>query len=332
MEKCNYALEKVVQNYFELHGSFDGISSEWYYNQILQGMAEHGNPTDTDELFWLLGYRATEHLKPAATRSLRLAFSKRDVVGIAGLLGKQATLQDAEEELTAANMLPIKVSDRPPRVSVNQKYVSLLSQYYATCIETTVLWNGALLPFPAVLEGFRLEGIKASKAARLIMESEALSQALVHFVFVDGIMPKVESGVFYVDRELTENERQQITKDALKEVIYPDIPIKDSILCSPTSLAIMASSDNPKYLALLDFTTIAGITYAQLLAKCGLTLPDYGKAYKLIGAIPVYIGDSILLITEQKYTKFTAAEFSERLSLFAANASCAQKVSPLNQF
>ena len=52
----NLALQKVVQNYYELHGSFSGIATQLYYPEVVASAKEDGR-SPVNQLYAMLGYK-----------------------------------------------------------------------------------------------------------------------------------------------------------------------------------------------------------------------------------------------------------------------------------
>lgn len=310
----NLALQKVVQNYYELHGSFSGIATQFYYPEVVTSAKEDGR-SPVNQLYAMLGYKECGELSTEETQRLRKAYSRKDVTIVEKILDHATIDDEVKEVLKEGKMLPIDVVASKPRKYNNEKYVDVLAQYYASCLDNYVVFKDQLVPFPMVLETYRMQKISLERAANEILASPAYANILVAFKQVEGISPKVESGIFYTDCIFSEDEKNIIIKNAFKCAINPNTMLKDSVVRNFTEFIDMANSNQGVYLSLLEFAEDRGITYAQMLRKFGLTLPDYSEPYRLFGFVPICIGDVVILINQNERKTCSSKEFEERLKL-----------------
>ena len=310
----NLALQKVVQNYYELHGSFSGIATQLYYPEVVASAKEDGR-SPVNQLYAMLGYKECGGLSTEGIQQLRKAYSRKDIAAAEKLLGHATTGNEIKAVLKEGKMLPSDVLASKPRKYANERYVDVLAQYYASCLDNFVVFEDQLVPFPMVLETYRMRKISLERAANEILASPAYDHILVSFKQVNGISPKAESGTFYTDCSFAEDEKVAIIKNAFKCAINPNTMLKDSVVRNFTEFIDMAANNPGVYLSLLEFTEEYGITYAQLLRKFGLALPDYSEPYRLFGFVPICIGDVVILINQDERKTCSSKEFEERLKL-----------------
>lgn len=310
----NLALQKVVQNYYELHGSFSGIATQFYYPEVVASAKEDGR-SPINQLYAMLGYKECGRLNTESVRQLRKVYNKYGASVADKILGHATTENEIKTVLKEGKMLPVDIRASKPRKYDNEKYVDMLARYYVSCLDNYVVFNDQLVPFPAVLETYRMQKISLERAANEILASPAYSHILVTFKQVKGINPKVESGTFYTDCIFSEDEKNSIVKNALKCAINPNTMLKDSIVRNFTEFIDMAFSNPSVYLSLLEFTEACGITYAQLLKRFGLNLPDYSEPYQMFNFVPICIGDVVILINQNERKTCSLKEFEERLKL-----------------
>lgn len=310
----NFALQKVVQNYYELHGGFNGIATQFYYPEVVASAKEDGR-SPVNQLYAMLGYKECGSLSTEGIRELRKAYSVKDTQAAERVLGHATTENEMKVVLKDGKMLPVDVVAPKPRKYDNEKYVDLLAQYYVSCMDNYVVFESQLVPFPAVLETYRMRKISPDKAANELLTSPEYTNVLVTFRQVKGISPKVESGIFYTDCIFSEDEKHYIIKNAFKCAINPNTMLKDSIVRNFTEFIDMAANNPGVYLSLLEFVENNGITYAQLLRKFNLTVPDYSEPYRLFGFVPLCIGDIVIMINQDQRRTCSSREFDERLKL-----------------
>ena len=317
-------IRKLIQNHYELVGSFKSIEKRPYYAEIIAQAKEENMPV-TEFLYSALGYTKTAMCSAEDLQKVRMAVTQDDQKGLEAALGDSANLDDIKEYLKSIEQFPVRVtntkSNKNSKVSM---YVPTLAEYYATCPELYVLYENNIVNLSQVIYDLRLRKEPIVQRTNLLFEDPNVKASLVKIVSGD-FTPSISCGQYYINTELTEELKDTLQFEALSEAIQPKLGL--SVKISKNFLELVtASKDNiPLYLAVLEFAKLHGITFANVMQKFGVVIPDYSNIYKLYGVVPVILEDVAFVYLKDQIVQMSTLQFYNMLDSGALKSYNATK-------
>lgn len=275
-------IDKLIQNYYEINGSFDKI--------ILSDVGEYikvDNMNLKDYCYRSLGYKAANGISESQMHDLRIRYR----VDAADTLGFN-TREEAENFLRENKMLPMMVKGVSMRINKKlRKYSDVLGQYLKNTDTIIVSFRGYVLSISKVIQSLKAEPKAVSSNAKELAE-----QIMKYLAFEEtSKKPYVYDGVLYTNEKLTEKSKMTIVTDAISLATGVNHGLPKEILVSPGRIQILSYIDNPMYLSILESAEIHGRSLADELMLSGLHLAELAPIYKELGFIPLVCGNTTVV-------------------------------------
>ena len=286
----NLIKKKLIQNYFEVHGSFDKIVAS-----DIGALIQVEGQTTEEVCYKSLGY--VDHGKFTAKQchDMRVALKSENLTLLRDLLGT-TTVEEAKEVMVHEGILNENVPTKKATFRINnslKRYSSVLASYFR--ISKQVVTFHTMLPLCYAIDSLKAEPKNLGKNVKAIYEN---NQDLIAFDS-SAENPYVYKNTLYADRELTEKEKRTIILDALKLASGLQLGIDAKVYRSPYDFAILSFEETEKYLDILEDAEANHMTYAQYLSLIGINVPNYAKIYCCVGMIPIIAGNTVYLLTEE---------------------------------
>ena len=283
--------DKLVQNYYEVHGSFDGISvSE------IGGLVEDSGSL-IDECYRILGYSGNG-ISPKMVHDLRLAYRRNDLETLHVLCGA-VSLSEAARYFEEHG-IEVPQHEEQDAAIKNGKYVAMLAEYLKMKNGIVVKFNGSLYNLDELLGGLRYTLKKIREYAKTIVTDP--ENKIIEFQ--QGDKDEISNGIFTVKAKLTAAaQREIVIKAIIKASGALDTTLPAAVVKKPELIPLLAFNDNKAYLEALETAEVRGITYKDLMAEKGYNVYDCLAVYQYARCIPVTILDAVYLMTEKSTLK-----------------------------
>lgn len=285
----NLIERKLIQNYFEVNGSFDKIAAT-EVGKLLEGTTDI-----TESCFRLLGYEPHEGFTAKECHGIRVAIKKGDLSYLAAVLGV-VSLEEAVDAAVASGILAERPADAKPMFRYNKtlaKYSTVLAEYFRIANEPVKFRT--IVDLKYAVHSLKLEPSKLTKNVKDICDN---NPGMVSFQN-DGGELYVYKKIFHVDKDFSEKEQRTIILDALKFATGLSLDISPELLGKPHQLLALPFTNAEQYIDLLEKAEVNGCTYAEFMERFGIHVADYASAYFALGIIPVIVGDHVFLFTKE---------------------------------
>lgn len=314
--------KKLIQNYYETHGSFDRITT------TETGVLLQDIESVMEECYKILGYKPCSGYTAKQCHDIRIAIKKEDLTFLYDVLGV-VNLQEALEKAQGLGIIQEREdSDKSPfRYNHSlERYSSVLARYFR--ITKDIIQFRTAIPLCYAIDSLKTEPKKLLKNIKTIYEG---NQSLVKFCN-DGSSPYVYKGVFHVNRNFSDKEEKTVILDALKLATGLSLGINSEIVKSPYKFAMLPFDNTEEYLDLLEKAEVLNTTYAGLFSRIGINVPDYTGIYCALRIIPVIAYEKVFFFTEESTEEAPLAKtelssfkllLSNMMAGGAENAVCA---------
>lgn len=260
--------DKLVQNYYELHGSFDGIS--------LSAIGSFIEDSDSliDECYQILGYSSKEE------HDIRMAYRR----------GSLDSSYLEKCDITVPQLSELETNVR------NAKYIAMLAEYFKMQNGIMVKFNGTIYSLDKFIFGLRYTTKKIRDYAKAIV-AETETPLIT---FKQGDKNEIANGIFTVTNKLTAaGQKEIIIKAIIKASGALDKTLPATIVKHPELIPLLAFTDREAYLNALETAEERGITYKDLMLENGYKIYDYSGVYQYAKCIPITIVNSVYIMTDE---------------------------------
>lgn len=285
-------LRRLVQNYYEVHGSFTDIQLTFFGDELMNAATSVGYSLE-DMCYSYLGYSDTDKLKPSELCSLRK---------------KILTHCDYEGRAYDINTVKSIMSDynpdcyKPNRATYNeheQIVFDMCYAYYKDCYDGYVELSGHIVRFTDILDYLHTSVSNVDKVFKGMQKADSA----LSFVYSDKGNPQIVDNVLYGPFAL-KVPFEDIAKQALHCILFglsADLS-KYAEFFNAQHGAL--SLTNPAiYLELIDIANAIGCTYKELLAEVGLEVLDQRDIFERYGYVILYKeSDDIIIALDRKST------------------------------
>lgn len=295
--------KEIIKNYYDRHGSFEGVERCSAYNVVTQNIPAEQIETS---LFRCLGYGPISNdlhpLNEKQHHDLRVAVLKEDESGVKKL--GFSSLEDAKSFIDKNSFSLITV--RTVKESKYDKVIEALSEYFRyseQLVKSPFVENG----MHRLSDAIKMLGTTKTQH-KAVSEFKSLNPELIKFEKSENV--KVVGGICYCPFKLSEQSKNNIIHHALLKAAKP-LGIPSSILKEVLNPFADVISENSlkAYLRLLEYGEANNYTYAQVLDKLGYSVPDFEKSYNSLGVIVVKMNDSVSLVLSQSFNPETQEPF-----------------------
>lgn len=278
-------LDILVRNYFERSNTFKGIE-ETCLGQELTRLSKDNDESIEDVCYRILGYNGAS--SPTALFKLRNALIKdEDVTELCTSTVDNKKLR----EILSVRGFP-KVTK--PLKSCKGLDV-LVAEYYRKDPSLLIQLDGAAYLFGEWLIHSN------SMSANELLEFQPAQVCFIRFGVKKCNKPTIYAGTLWTSKPLSKSLQKSINLSALKLVCNSSV-VKAILHKLGTNHLLTLSEDVPKkYLRVLDYAQLNNVTYADILQKFDLRVPDLIKAYELTGKAFMMLDEQTVMLYKKSH-------------------------------
>ena len=279
----------MIRNYYEVHGTFDGIENTILHSKI-ERMREGTGMSYSDFLYSQLGYKRIKSdaltkftfEELSEIRALQVARQSKDLLKIFNVkeTGKLSTVfKDAG--------IPV-VSFKLKEEEIDPKYeeiVKLLAFYYKNDANLYCIVNNRPLPLFYSLEFLAAKSINVEKTLDALMADKEINRALAKIKFKKDSKLFIQGKYCITPINYTDEEKIVIQRNALRLACFPYNVNLNKLFKTSQNLLFLSVQDNDKYLKMLDFAKAIGSTYQEIASVYGINLPDQMSVFSKYGVL-----------------------------------------------
>lgn len=293
--------ERLVRNYYEKNGSFDGIQNQFFYNDFKKLI---GDKDIKNELYKCIGFKDTPELSAKTAYKYRKLYVTRKFSKLYKILNvtTMEALVDALKSMDCVGTIEEPVEQIP-----NLNLVKLIAEYYRT--DTTVKFDTgtAKISFSDLIKGASL--LDKMSQLKQYVNSKIFKLAIKSLInkweYIPNCQPTIELGVVYTPFQLSVKERNEIKRNAVYEASFNSSKITLStrlkVLNLVTTDIVNLYDFSPEnYRALIDISLSLGITIKDLFELCDLNYID--TEYQVLDT-----GASITLVNSSKVKLYVSS-------------------------
>ncbi len=263
-------LGRLIRNYYEINGSFDGI-----YNKLGKLLVEQN--LSMSDLYKFLGYKDSNPLHSSYIYMVRKAIiqGQKDKV-------KQISQMDYDKanEFVVSNDLPIFSEFKKPHLKYRE-YIELLSNYMKHS-RNNVNEQGDFRQYLHELSQQPLNIIAKTLESKDFKETA--TAIMPTWKCVEGVEPVIQLGVFYTPVKLSSQDKKYIQEQALKNAILNTLNVAEEYALVIKSVVKdqfteLYNYNYEGYRAICDLAIFQNMSIQELLNSCNLNIVDYTKQY-----------------------------------------------------
>ena len=303
----------LIQNYYELHGSFKGVEIQPYISTVRK-RAESVGMSLLDYCYFMLGYnpicfeRQAEFntalnegksldsflegaLPPTKVAELHDAWMHSDFEQINSILPNK-TVNEVNAILQDSGCCMKSVDNRTKKKHVAE--INALAYYFAHQCDQMVEWQGRLYTIP-----FLMALAKQSKGMSLktLMDSGTFDSIVIKCMRTDSPEVVVSDGVLYTNKVINDKTLNTIKSKALTLVHLGYVAdYVQSFRHTIGDFIWMGLKDRKGYLALLNLARLNGMTYAELVEQFRYKVVDQSVVFENTGMCVVKIQNKYFCI------------------------------------
>ncbi|GAA0101611.1 hypothetical protein UT300012_23260 [Paraclostridium bifermentans] len=253
---------KVIRNYFELNGSFEGIEEE---------LPTLVNKMTREEMYNCIGIKASEKFSAEELFNMRSRYYQGET--------------ELEEVLCENDMIVY-----PSFKNQEFKYLEYTKILYSYLKVTrnNIIGDTDVRKLLYDLSNEKIDHIVAMLATD---EFKGLMLDLMpKFKYKEGCKPAVMLNTFYHDKKLNKKDINLIRSQAIKALMFNSLDIAEEYrvvikTLLKDNLTDLADYNIEAYRKIIDISLFLGIPARVMLTKCGMKLVDYVEQYKKYRAV-----------------------------------------------
>lgn len=278
-------IKKLVQNYFEINGTFTGIEFSCFIHELRE-LAKLNELDLMEYCYALLGFSKT-------TNGYKAKFDQ-------AVEKAAASCQAESEKLTTFRRLNKKFGEE----------IDALSEYYRSGIDKTVMLNDGVMPFPDFIQIARAmhrqanvkeqfgAGYKNKDLVKALLQDTRLSNVLVK-EYRQASVCAVCNDVLLSPKILTDADFNSIHKVALTRLVKGSLNYPEHFIMSADTFATLSFTNVKLYCEILAWAAAMGMTYAAILKDLGFNVADLSALYKKDDICFMLVGSCVLLFHSQ---------------------------------
>jgi len=284
-----FCITMMIRNYYEVHGTFNGIENTILHNRI-EEMRAKTEMSYSDFLYAQLGYKKIEH-GPLAKLSFE-ELSEVRALYITRQNKELAKMLDVKETGNINSMfkdagIPI-LSYRLEDWKIDPKYeeiVKLLSFYYKNDTNLFCVINNRPLPMFYSLEVLTTKSVNIQKMLDVLMADKEINRALAKIKYKKGSKLFIQGKYCITPVNYSDEDKLLIQRKALEIACFPYSANLNKLFKTSQNLLFLSIQDNSKYLKVLDFAKAIGTTYQEIASTYGIHLPDQMPVFNKYGVL-----------------------------------------------
>lgn len=284
METPSYLQRRLVQNYYEIHGTFDGIISTPMGDEVFK-FANETKRTVEEACYNFLGYNRVSNFSAKEIAQLRAKaiYDNESYEKYKALVG----------EKEAAQLI------RPSKVKSlardKQLIFDLCYAHFSNCCHTIIDIGENSFEFSKHLNYLRQ--LRVSPATVFTALSEAKGE--LRYLKSSVREACVYNNVCVADVDITAAEFTRICQKAITAVLYGKTANLKFACKNLEYLAVVGLEDTALYTNLLDIALANNITYSELLKEIGVHIGDYVSMFPTLKCIKIPLEDGLYLTIDQ---------------------------------
>lgn len=277
---------KVVRNYFELNGSFDGIE------KVLPTLAK---AMSREEMYGCIGIFASEKYTAEQLFDMRKRYYKGET--------------DLEQEICDNDL---------------EVYPGFKNQEFKYLEYTKILYSYLKVTRNNIIGDtdvrellYDLSNQSMQHIVNMLSTEEfkgLMLDLMPKFKYKEGCKPAVMMNTFYHDKKLTKKDINLIRSQAIKALMFNSLDIAEEYrinvkLLLKDNLTDLADYNMPAYRKLMDISLFLDVPAGVMLTRCGMKLIDYVEQYKKYRAIFRLHGKGVRLVVNNAEMGVSKAHF-----------------------
>lgn len=279
----------MIRNYYEVHGTFDGIENTILHSKI-EEMRANTEMSYSDFLYSQLGYRIVK--KGSLAKLSFKELSDARALYITRQYKALAKIFDVKETGNITSMfkdagIPI-LSYRLEEVQLDPKYedvVKLLSFYYKNDTNLFCVINNRPLPMFYSLEVLTTKSVNIQRMLDVLMADKEINRSLAKIKYKKGSKLFIQGKYCITPVNYSNEEKIEIQRKALELACFPYSANLNKLFKRSQNLLFLSIQDNSKYLKVLDFAKAIGSTYQEIANTYGIHLPDQMPVFNEYGVL-----------------------------------------------
>lgn len=234
--------DKLIQNVFELHGSFDELDRYSIFDGVSENMA-----------YEALGYKGQYGMSASEVFNLIVEYNK-----------------DNNEAINKVKELGMNVK-KYQKIDFTIFDDPLVT--YMLISKDMVSFRGNKMKLCDVVKVLTIDRANARSMINTLLEENDIFK----FVHTNCSDVMITDGVIYSNRKLTKTQVKNIIKNALIVACGLIIKLPNKFFAS--GITYLSNNDNSMYRYLIELATVNDVTLAQLLQYVGVNIPDFVIQY-----------------------------------------------------
>ena len=284
-----FCITMMIRNYYEVHGTFDGIQDTILHDRIEEMRKGTGLSYD-DFLYTQLGYQKVNEglLSKLSIQELteaRALFITRQSKALAQKLGIpeegsfNSIFKDAGIPILSFKIKQEKLEERYADI------INLLAFYYKNDTNLYCIINKRPLPLFYSLEVLCSKSTNIRKTIDALMEDKEVVRSLAKIRCRKDSKLLIQGKYCITPSNYTNEEKDMIQRKALEIACFPYTVNLNKLFKVSQNLPFLSFNDNAKYLKMLDFAKGIGSTYQEIANTYGINLPDQLPVFNKYGIL-----------------------------------------------
>ena len=280
METPSYLQRRLIQNYYEIHGNFDGIISTPVGN-VVSTFANITNRTVEEACYNFLGYAKVSNFSAKEIAQLRAKaiYDDESYAKYKVLVGEKEAAQLIRP--SKAKILP---EDK-------QLIFDLCYAYFNNCCHTIIDIGENSFEFSKHLNYLRQLRVAPTTVFNALREAKGE----LRYLKSSAREACVYNNVCVADVDITATEFTRICQKAIAAVLYGKTANLKFACKNLEYLAVVGLEDTDLYINLLDIALANNMTYSELLKEIGVYIGDYVSMYPTLKCIKIPLEDGLYL-------------------------------------
>lgn len=307
-----FYIKMMIRNYWEIHGTFDGIENT-VLSKVIKQMSSDANMPYEEFLYAQLGYKPLAQYSIKESCELRALFVTRQY----DALKKKLNLTNTKDiqQFFKSEGVP-STSFAIDNEVLDEKFkdvITLLALYYKTDINLYCIVNNRTLPLFYYLETLSSKGTNPEKLVDSLMQDKEILSSLVKIRYRKDAKLLVQGKCCITPVNYTKEEKNYIQREALKKACFAYGVNLNKLFKNPPDLVFLSFLDNEKYLKLLDFAAGVGITYKDLAESYGINVPDQMPVFCKYGVLLYKMVEDVSYVIDKSCDEETKPYKEEKL-------------------
>jgi hypothetical protein len=297
-------LEKLIKSYFEIKGTHEGFP----YEALMKEYCLTNDMPGREAFYTLLGYKMST-LHPSAYPKLRKLYYSGDIAG----LKESLQLSSKDQVIDLLLKKGVISKEKMPalsKINIAEEYlpiVRLLASYFNNSEELEIMIGDSVSLFKDYLNRvvYSVDSAKLSSFINSASFKKVLEIVFPRIEYKEDCIPLISAKVLYLPAKLEKKIAvDKIQKMAVMQAMVKILDVPEKIFNFVTRNAISYQLADPsKYLTLLDYSYIMGLSVKDLFTLCGLNYVDNLAYYNNTRCIIYLNGEDSYRIYSDKSIK-----------------------------